>query len=515
MGILELIAQRPLVWSLFLVYLVATSALAWLGHKRTGDMKSYAIGGGAMNPWVVGITLAASIASSATFIINPGFVYVHGLAAFLHYGGSVLLGIVVGLFTLSIGFRRIGSKNAAVTLPQWIGQRFGSRSLSILFAAINLLSLAFVVLIIGGVSIVMQKTLGLSNTQSLVLIVTFVFGYVFIGGTYAHAYTNTLQGMIMVVVSILIVASGIHFFGEDMFGQIAAKDANLMKAINPTSSLYNSFFSIYLSGFVIGFALVCQPHIMTKALYVKSDRDVRRYLGVTVAVSVVFTALLLVGFYAHVAGIPAAMFTDPSTGAFRQDLVMTAYLTHTFSPTIMAFIAIALLAAGMSTLDGILVALSSIAGNDLFLNLAGRWLPADEDKRSRVAHHASQAILVGLGLVAFFIALHPPELLGIFGQVGVYGIIAASAIPILGGIALPAMGRREAGAAAILGLVTHFGGYALGATTETFAAWGFANPGVTATCALAASALAMAPALVRKGQAQPARVPTGKVAGAR
>ena len=37
-----------------------------------------------------------------------------------------------------------------------------------------------------------------------------------------------------------------------------------------------------------------------------------------------------------------------------------------------AIITVALMAAGMSTLDGILVSLSSIAANDLFLNI-GLW----------------------------------------------------------------------------------------------------------------------------------------------
>ena len=78
MRYLHLIADRPLTWALFLVYLVATAGLAWLGHRRTHDLRTYAIGGGDMSPLVVGVTLAASIASTATFVINPGFVYVHG-----------------------------------------------------------------------------------------------------------------------------------------------------------------------------------------------------------------------------------------------------------------------------------------------------------------------------------------------------------------------------------------------------------------------------------------------------
>jgi len=331
---------------------------------------------------------------------------------------------------------------------------------------------------------VMQQTLNLTNTESLTLIIVFVFGYVFVGGAYAHAYTNTLQGVIMVVIAAVIVGSGLHYF-TDGFGAVAdslrATDPNLVDPTNAASPLFNSYFSVYVSGFVIGFALVCQPHIMTKALYVQDNRDVRRYLTVAIVVSLVFASLLLVGLYAHLADMPRELFVDPETGAFRQDRVMTTYILHTFDPTMVAVITVALMAAGMSTLDGILVALSSIAANDLYLNIAERrWLRgATAEQKSKSAHRASQIILVGMGALAFAIALHPPQLLGIFGQLGVYGIVAASAVPILFGIAFPRMDRNTAFVAAIVGMTVHFGLYLFG---------DFPNPGVTATYGIIASA---------------------------
>ena len=507
MRYIDLIADRPLIWSLFLGYMVITAVLAWIGHKKTGDMKTFAIGDGTMNPVIVGITLAASIASTATFVINPGFVYVHGVSALIHLGGAVTLGVIVGLVAMSGGFRRIGARSNAVTLPQWLGERYGSRAMAVMFAVINLLSLCFVVLIVGGLSIVMQQTLSLTNIESLTLIIVFVFGYVFIGGAYAHAYTNTLQGVIMVVIAAVIVGSGLHYF-SDGFGAVAdslrATDPNLVSPTNPASPLFNSFFSVYVSGFVIGFALVCQPHIMTKALYVQDNRAVRRYLAVAVAVSLVFAALLLVGLYAHLADMPRELFVDPETGVFRQDRVMTTYIMHTFDPTMIAIITVALMAAGMSTLDGILVALSSIAANDLYLNVAERrWLRgATAAQKSTSAHRASQLILVGMGAVAFIIALHPPKLLGIFGQVGVYGIVAASAVPILFGIAFPRMGKNAAFAAAVMGMAVHFGLYLFG---------DYPNPGVTATYGIIASATTAMVALavtvrVRRAAARTVRV---------
>jgi SSS family solute:Na+ symporter/sodium/pantothenate symporter len=521
----DLIAERPLVWGLFLAYMAFTSWLAWLGHKKTADLESFAIGKGDMHPAVVGVTLAASVASTATFVLNPGFVYVHGYSALLHLGVAAALGVVAGLFVLSFGFRRVGRQTSALTLPQWVGQRYDSRGLTVLFSAVNLLSLMFVVLIVGALSIVMQRTLGLTNLEATILIIGFVFSYIFIGGTYAHAYTNTLQGIIMVFISIMIIVSGIGLLEggfEAVSAQLTQVDPNLAKAINPSSALFGSFFSIWICGFIIGFALVCQPHILIKALYVDEDREVLQYLGVHVFVSLFFTGLLLVGIYAHMMELPQEAFVDPETGAFQQDAVMTVYINETFGGIPLAIITVALISAGMSTLDGLLIALSSIAANDLFLNLTRDNLLAERtpEQRSRIAHHAGQVILVLMGLATFFIVYpDPPDLLAIFGQIGVYGIVAASVVPISFGIAFPRF--RRAGpifASSLAAMAVHFGLYlwALDAAesgtnlSEVVSGWGpsaalfdtsaiqlgLLNPAVSATYGIAASVLIALPCAI-------------------
>lgn len=526
MRYIELIADNPLVWGLFLAYLVFTSYLAWLGHKRTGDIKTFAIGKGDMHPVIVGLTLAASMASTATFVINPGFVYVHGLSAFMHFGVAVGLGITVGLVVMSTGFRRIGASSGAITLPQWMGKRYASKAMAIFFAGVNLLSLSFVVLIVAGLSIVMQQTLGLTNVEALVLIIGFVFSYTFIGGAYAHAYTNTLQGALMVIVTVIILASGFHLFGDGVgtfFDKLEAVNPNLVALVNPESPLFGSWFSIYVSGFVIGVAIVSQPHIMTKALYVKDDKAVRQYLAVALGVTFLFFGLLVVGLYAHVQGIPVSEFTDPNTGAFRQDMVMTVYLKHAFGPGMLAVVTVAVMSAGMSTLDGILVALSTMTANDLFLNVTENNLlrGRSEDDKAKIAHRASQIVLILMAIAAFLISLDPPKLLGIFGQLGVYGIIAASTVPILVGILGGGRGRTVVFASAIAALVVHLGLYGVGewavAQGVDLVEWakgagpigwlfdtsvaqlGFRNPGVTATYGILTSVLVAAvPLLVER-----------------
>lgn len=452
---------------------MVTTALAIRGMRKTKDLAGFAIGGGAMGPTLVGITLAASVSSTATFVINPGFVYDAGFAALLHFGVAGYSGVIFGLLVLSKGFRRVGSQVRALTLPHWVGARYESPALRTYFALLNLvLAITFCVLIIKGSALVMQHTLGIGYVPSVVVIVLFVFTYILVGGTFAHAYTNALQGSIMAVVALIVFASGLPLlFGAEgpFVAQLAAQDPNLVKVINPESPLFGSFWQVFACGFIVSYGLVCQPHILTKSLYLRSDRDHTKYLIVAGIVGTTFTLMLVVGLWARV------LYPDiPS-----QDAVIAVYIAKTFSPYIGALVSVALLAAGMSTMDGLLVSASTIAGNDLFLGAMGdRLMPeATQEHREQAALRASRIIIVIMGVGAFLLAIDPPELVGLFAQMGVYGVVCASVVPMTFGIMTRNPSRTGVIAASIVGPAVHFVHY-----TWVFYGQGqFINPAVTGT----------------------------------
>lgn len=482
-----------LPWIVYLLFIAGLAYLGWIGHKRTKSFGSFAIGSGDIPPVVVGLTLAASVMSAATFIINPGFIYVHGVAAFMHFVVAVGLGFCLMLVLLSFRFRRLGAETKALTMPHWIGNRFQSTGIALYFAFVNLFALAFVVLIVGGLSIVMQQMLGISNLAALLMILVFETTYIFLGGTYAHAFTNILLASLMLVLTVLVLLSGLPLLFQSepgFFASLAAQDSNLVAWVNPASNLFNSVFSIYISGFLIGAAVVCQPHILTKSLYVKSDQAVRKYLAVAVIALIGFFLLPFAGFYARLT-VPPEQLVDAATGSFRQDLAMTVYLKTVFPPWLFPFVSVALLAAGMSTLDGILVALSTISANDLVLNLIKRFGKAQlsEEKRMALAYKLSHIILIAIAAIAFLICLNPPKLLGIFGQVGVYGMAVGAVPPLLGGVLFRRITLTRVWSASMIGLVVHFGLYFFGTKLFPNVNLAFANPGVTASIALIVSVI--------------------------
>lgn len=475
-------ATTTLAWVLFGAYLLFTTGLALRGVKKTRSFSGFALGNGDLGPLVVGITLAAAIASTATFVINPGFVYAAGVAALLHHGVAAYGGVMIGLVIFSAGFRKLGMAEGALTLPHWIYVRYRSRALRTYFATFNLLvAITFVVLIVKGSALVMQATLGLGYLASLVLIVGFVFSYIMLGGTYAHVYTNAFQGGLMVIVALVVFGSGLPLLGDGLgpfLDRLAAIDAQLVTPVNTTAPFFDTPFTVFVAGFVVGLGLVAQPHVLTKALYLRSDRDLGRYFVFGIAVCVVYALVLATGLYARL------VLPEP----VAQDAVVPAYIAHAFPPWVGAPVAVALLAAGMSTLDGILVSASTIAANDVFLGALARrrMAEASDEERSRLALAASRYVLVGMGVAAFLIAVDPPRLVGIFAQWGVYGLVSASLIPIGLGVLWTGMGARAAAAAAVVGPVVHFGYYGY----VTVGLGQALNPAVSATFGIVASLLA-------------------------
>lgn len=469
-------------WILFSLYIVVTIFLAYLGKKKTKSLSSYAVGDRNMNPWIVAFALAASMTSTATFIINPGIVYAFGFSAIMGYGVSAGLGLFIGIIVLSKGFRKIGWKSNALTVPQWIGTRYEDKRFTVIFAVVNLLMIAMVVLITYGSAMLIDLTLGINTIFTtyhfeitLIFVILFVFTYISFGGTYAHAYTNTAQGAIMLVVAIVLLLSGIPYFKAGLLSSLAVENPNLAGIINPQSLFFRNFFEVFIANLIVGFALTVQPHFIIKSLYVKTDKDVNKYLTIAVCMGTVFTLVLLTGLFARVKFGP--QFIQ------NVDTVASIYIVQTFSPVVAIMISIAILAAAMSTLDGILVALSAIVANDLYLVLNEKRLSSlSREEQLTIALKIGRYSLIGLAIISFGLALgqhyYKQFSVAIFAQTWVYALFNATFIPLLFGIFAKRVDKWWVLSASFLSVAVHvifrYGKFSLLTTAD------YVNPGLTA-----------------------------------
>jgi sodium/pantothenate symporter len=447
-------------WLLVLGYAAAIVALVVRGARRNESVADYALGSIAFSPVAVGLALAASTTSAATFIINPGLVAYFGVSAVL--GLCVVLPIAMGasLVVLTKGFRKYGGTVKALTLSQWVGQRYGSRGFAVFFAVLSLLLVTFIVMILVGLTRVLAASLAVDEIAVLAVLVAFSFGYMMFGGANSMVYTNTIQALIMIVVAVILLGSGWEHLGEGWGGLVArlgAIDPNLATLYNPESPLFRDGFEVIFCTAVVGVAIACQPHIITKSLLLREERQVNRYLAAGIAVQCLFFLVVIVGLYARLA-FPSL---EVAGRAILPDSVVSTYLVTEFSWPVGVVVFLGLIAAGMSTLEGLIQSLSITLTNDLVGNVHRGATGRDLSDRFRFV--LNRGVIALLAVVSFALAwwqLVAPDLsVIIFAQLGVYAYFAAAFVPVLFGTFLDDAPLPAVAAASFAALAVHYGLY--------------------------------------------------------
>lgn len=458
--------------------MLVIAVIAVIAAKRSKDLQTYSIGTRNVNPVWIGIALAANMVSVATFVINPGLVYLYGWSGFLGYGVASLLGILISLITVTKLFRRVGDQYSALTLPHWIGKRFNSTGLQQFFAVISFLLITFIVMISVGVTQVVSAALELDPIWVMSVFMVFVFAYILVGGAVAHTMTNSFQGIIMIIAAIFMLSTAFPWLKDgfdSFFASLSAIDPVLAEPVNPTSALFRDYFEVFICNFMVGIAVVMQPHIMSKALFLRSERDVNVYLVTAGIVGTLFFMLIGLGLIARLelSSIPLV----------RPDKAIATFLqTDVFNPWTRAIVVLGIICSSISTLEGLLLSISSITSNDLALKFLNKTTELPTEAIKNKALNWGRISLILTGIVAFFLSIdqfrNPSLSVAIFAQNGVYGLFSATFIPVLFGTFFKEVKASTIWAASLSAVFVHFGMYYLEISKY------HNNPGVTVTFAL-------------------------------
>lgn len=447
-------------WILIGLYMALILYFVVRGALKTKSISDYAVGSMKFSAAGVGLSLAAAMTSAATFVINPGFIANFGVSAFISYGIVFPLGALLSLIILTKSFRRYGDTVKALSLAQWIGKRYDSKPYALFMAFLSLLLITFIVLIIVAITKVLSKSLNVGELYVLLGIVVFVFGYMMFGGANSMVYTNTIQAMIMLVVAFVLLGSGYEHFSEGIqgfFDKLSRIDSQLVKTTYPESPLFRDFYEIIFAQFIIGIAVVVQPHIITKSLLLKKESDVNRFLLVAVIVETIFFLVVMTGFYARLT------FPDLSVDGvpLKNDGIIPAYVVAAFSGgrltvIIGLIVVLGLISAGMSTLEGLIQSVSTTITNDIVKPLFGNKI-----KQEKTYVTVNKAAVVILAVISFIISwnqLQFPKLsVAILAQNGVYAYFSAAFVPVLFGIFMKGSGKKAAFSATIIAIAVHFG----------------------------------------------------------
>jgi sodium/pantothenate symporter len=475
-------------WSTYVTILLVIYAMVIIffvvrGMIRTKNINDFAIGSKGFPAWAVGLSLAASMTSAATFIINPGFIALYGFSGIISFGIVMPIAIFASLIFFTKAFQKYGSTVKAVTMAQWIGKRYDSKAMTIFFAILSLLLITFIVLICVGLTQIISKSLNIESFWVLLGLVVFVFGYMMFGGANSMVYTNSIQAILMFIVAIMLLYSGADYFTEGFDGFVSTLrniDPNLVKPTNEDSFLFRDYFEIIFCQIVIGIAIVCQPHIITKTLFLKSEKSVNQYLVIAIICMILFFLVVVVGLYSRVLFPDLTFNGEP----LQMDELVSAYVVKTFTAGAGVIIVAGLISAGLSTLENLIQSLSTTISTDLITPL----FPAVKTI-SGVA--LNKIVIVVLAIASFLLSYdqikNPNVSVAIFAQNGVYAYFAAAFVPVLFGIYFKKVKKNAVFIASISAVALHFIIY-YGRITK-YMQEPVNNPGVSAAIAIIVSLL--------------------------
>ncbi|MBT34159.1 MAG: sodium:solute symporter [Thalassobius sp.] len=480
---METFTNNYLTWLAVIFYMLLILFLVIRGALKTKNIEDYAVGSVHFSPVAVGLALAASMTSAATFIINPGFIGLYGISGVLSFGIVMPLAIFVSLIVFTKKFRKYGTSIKALTMAQWIGNRYNSKKYALFFAVLSFLLISFIVLILVGLTQVLSVALDLPVLPVLLSIGIFVFGYMMFGGANSMVYTNAIQAVLMLIVAVILLGSGYEHFSNGVKGFLAKLDSidpALAQWTNPSSFLFRDYFEIIFCQIIIGIAIVCQPHIITKSLLLKNEKDVNRYLLVGILVESLFFMVVVAGLYARLA-FPELTLNGE---AIPMDGLISTYVVQEFTVYVSLILVLGMISAGLSTLEGLIQSLSATITTDFLKPVFGESLFNREKPRREIL--INRLVIVFLAAVSMFLSyqqlVDPNVSVAIFAQNGVYAYFAAAFIPVLFGMFLDDVPLVAPMVASITALVVHFGVYY--GRIGSYMQEPVNNPGVAATFAI-------------------------------
>lgn len=383
------------------LYLLFVFGVAWYAYQKRSSGKflnEYYVGSRSMGGFLLAMTTVATYVSASSFIGGPGAAYKFGL-------GWVLLSMIqvpaiwLTLGTLGKKFAMLARQTDSITINDLLFARYQNKivvylaCLSLLFAFFGMMVVQFI-----GAGRLLETSLGLPYEWSIGIFALVIGLYTFIGGFRAVVLTDTIQGMVMLVGTILLLGATLMATGgiDNAMTTLNTIDPRLLTPTGVDDKLSATFM---LSFWVlVCFGLIGLPHTAVRAMAYKDSRSLHQ--GILVG-TVVMTVLVL-GM--HLAGV-LARAVIPELDV--PDKVIPTLMMTVLPPFVAGIFLAAPMAAIMSSIDSMLIQSSSTLIKDLYLSIKPDAIH-NEHKIKRYSTTLTLGFTIILAIVAM---LNPPDML--------------------------------------------------------------------------------------------------------
>ena len=422
-------------WFFLSIYLLAMLGFGYLGMSRVANSDDFATARGSYGPIFLAFAVVATTASGGTFIGLPALAYQAGFSA-LWYAFVYPVAVYIGIIVCLKGIRKAGDSFGNRSIPEYLGDRFESDTLRVLVAIFSMLLLFYLAGQLLAGAVMFNEMMGVDIMTALLLTSTIIILYLLMGGAHADILTDGVQGALMLLLAVFVGYMFLTGFGvvggySGMVETLEALDPDLVKTLHPTHPVLNSWWDVF-AVFVAHAPLGLLPHIGNKLWALKGNRDQVKFVIFAFAFGMILPCLALGGLLAR-AVLGDSLLAEGASANYA----IPALFIATLPAWLAALIGAGVLAAIMSTADGLVLSTSQIFANDIYRRTIVPRLkvqPSDEDVDSmalKLSRIAMALVMVGSVWLAWEFQGMNVALLIVSGVGGMLGAICG---PIYAGI---------------------------------------------------------------------------------
>ncbi len=365
---------------MFLDYLILVFyALTMIGvalytKTRSGSVSDFLLAGKGLNGWMTAFAYGTTYFSAVIFIGYAGqFGRSFGLASVWIGIGNALIGTLAAWLVLARRTRNMTQRLSVKTMPDFFEKRYGSRTLKLVSAVIIFIFLIpYSASVYNGLGSFFGIVFGIDGWIIMIILALLTAFYLFLGGYFATALSDFIQGIIMIFGIVCMV---ICFMNSDNVNWDISKlvnDPNLTWfTFNAESrGLYGSTVSLISLILLTSLGVWALPQTIHKYYAIRDRRAITQGVVVSTAFAII------VGFFAYFTGALSAFF--PETNGVPDSNVIPIMLAKVIPTGLIGVIAVLLLSASMSTLSSVSLAGASVIAIDLYKETVGK--DADDKK---------------------------------------------------------------------------------------------------------------------------------------
>ena len=402
--------------TLLIVFFTVMVGVGVYSRKHISSVDGFVLGGRSAGPWLTAFAYGTSYFSAVVFVGYAGqFGWKYGLASTWIGIGNAVIGSLMAWVVLGRRTKVMTQHLGCKTMPDFFGERYQSKALKIMASVIVFVFLVpYTASIYNGLSRLFGMAFHIPYMYCVVGMAVFTGIYVVMGGYMATAINDFIQGIIMLIGIVAVIAAVLS--GQGGFLEAIRQMSEIPSDLPVTMGQQGAFTSFFgpdplnLLGVVIltSFGTWGLPQMIGKFYAIKDEKSI----NTGTVISTLFACVVAGGSY-FLGGF-GRLFDSSEIYDEAGNVVFDSIIPHMLSslPDILIGIVVVLvLSASMSTLASLVLTSSSTLTLDFLKDNIMKNM--SEKKQIRWM----QLLVVFFIAVSVWIALDPPtfiaQLMGI------------------------------------------------------------------------------------------------------